>query len=75
MAKRPRRPRRPRKDNVGCVWGLISLLDFRRGHPIQKLLSDTNHENTKHTGKNFSFMCTIAIDFWVTKNSLSYILH
>ncbi|XP_074569069.1 uncharacterized protein LOC141825587 [Curcuma longa] len=52
MAKRPHR--RPRKDNVGCVWGLISLLDFRRGHPIQKLLSDTKHESTKHTGSGYS---------------------
>ncbi|XP_042431924.1 uncharacterized protein LOC122018622 isoform X1 [Zingiber officinale] len=52
MGKRPHT--RQLKGNVGCVSGLISLLDFRRGHPIQKLLSDTKHESTSHIGSGYS---------------------
>ncbi|CAL9208043.1 unnamed protein product [Musa hybrid cultivar] len=53
MAKRSNRRSRPRND-AGCMWGLISLFDFRRGHPTQKLLSDKRHESNRHTGTGYS---------------------
>ncbi|URD81873.1 hypothetical protein MUK42_10873 [Musa troglodytarum] len=53
MAKRSYRRSRPRND-AGCMWGLISLFDFRRGHPTQKLLSDKRHESNRHTGTGYS---------------------
>ncbi|KZV37821.1 hypothetical protein F511_31474 [Dorcoceras hygrometricum] len=42
MAKRSKkRPTRHKKDaQTGCMWGLISLLDFRQGRSTRRLLSD-----------------------------------
>ncbi|XP_074581290.1 uncharacterized protein LOC141837807 isoform X2 [Curcuma longa] len=55
MAKRSkRRPAQPQRNNVGCMWGLISLFDFRRGHPTQKLLSDKRHGSSRQTGTGYS---------------------
>lgn len=44
---------RSEKDNTGCMWGLISMFDFRRGHSNQKLLSDKKHRCGRHVGKMF----------------------
>ncbi|XP_042419474.1 uncharacterized protein LOC122007991 isoform X1 [Zingiber officinale] len=55
MAKRSkRRPTQPHRNNVGCMWGLINLFDFRRGHPTQKLLSDKKHGSNRHIGTGYS---------------------
>ncbi|KAK8599689.1 hypothetical protein V6N13_060488 [Hibiscus sabdariffa] len=41
MAKRSnRRPARNEKEQLGCMWGLISMFDFRLGRSTQRLLSD-----------------------------------
>lgn len=41
MAKKSqRRPVRHERDQSGCMWGLISMFDFRQGRSTQKLLSD-----------------------------------
>ncbi|XP_009799667.1 uncharacterized protein [Nicotiana sylvestris] len=41
MAKRSQRPAlRYEKDRAGCIWGLISIFDFRHGRTTRKLLSD-----------------------------------
>ncbi|XP_038708067.1 uncharacterized protein LOC120003245 isoform X2 [Tripterygium wilfordii] len=41
MGKRShKRPVRYEKDPSGCMWGLISIFDFRHGRTTQKLLSD-----------------------------------
>nr|CAD1844816.1 unnamed protein product [Ananas comosus var. bracteatus] len=46
MGKRARR-RSPRSEryNLGCVWSLIRIFDFRRG---RKLISDRKHGSSKH---------------------------
>lgn len=44
---------RSQKDSAGCMWGLISMFDFRRGHSSQKLLSDRKHGSGRHVGKMF----------------------
>ncbi|KAJ0717502.1 hypothetical protein HanPI659440_Chr13g0524121 [Helianthus annuus] len=41
MAKRSkRRQRQQNKDHAGCMWGLISMFDFRHGQTTRRLLSD-----------------------------------
>ncbi|TYJ45024.1 hypothetical protein E1A91_A02G027000v1 [Gossypium mustelinum] len=41
MAKRSnRRPVRYERDQMGCMWGLITMFDFRHGRSTQRLLSD-----------------------------------
>ncbi|TMW98053.1 hypothetical protein EJD97_004556 [Solanum chilense] len=41
MAKRSHRHAlRYEKDRAGCIWGLISIFDFRHGRATRKLLSD-----------------------------------
>ncbi|CAN4125661.1 unnamed protein product [Withania somnifera] len=41
MAKRSQRHAlRYEKDRAGCIWGLISIFDFRHGRATRKLLSD-----------------------------------
>ncbi|CAN4111590.1 unnamed protein product [Withania somnifera] len=41
MAKRSQRHAlRHEKDPAGCIWGLISIFDFRHGRATRKLLSD-----------------------------------
>ncbi|KAF7826057.1 uncharacterized protein G2W53_017221 [Senna tora] len=48
MAKRsPRRAQRYEKDHSGCMWGFISMFDFRHGRPTQKLITDKRH-SSKH---------------------------
>ncbi|TYI11864.1 hypothetical protein ES332_A09G236000v1 [Gossypium tomentosum] len=46
MAKRSnRRPVRNEKGQLGCMWGLISMFDFRNGRSTQRLLSDRRRGN------------------------------
>nr|XP_043627784.1 uncharacterized protein LOC122599346 isoform X2 [Erigeron canadensis] len=41
MAKRSkRRQAQENKDRAGCMWGLISIFDFRHGRTTRRLLSD-----------------------------------
>ncbi|KAI3444536.1 hypothetical protein Pfo_001201 [Paulownia fortunei] len=41
MAKRSqRRPSRQERDQAGCIWGLISIFDFRHGRSTRRLLAD-----------------------------------
>ncbi|KAL4562696.1 hypothetical protein LXL04_026726 [Taraxacum kok-saghyz] len=41
MAKKSKqRPVRQKKDQSGCMWGLISMFDFRHGRTTKRLLSD-----------------------------------
>ncbi|GAB2217350.1 hypothetical protein Droror1_Dr00000525 [Drosera rotundifolia] len=44
MAKKSRRRvSRFERDEYGCIWGLISMLDFRHGRVSQKMLPDRKH--------------------------------
>ncbi|PON43027.1 hypothetical protein PanWU01x14_276830 [Parasponia andersonii] len=44
MAKRSqRRTVRYEKDQSGCMWGLISIFDFRHGRSTRKLIADRSH--------------------------------
>ncbi|XP_054783226.1 uncharacterized protein LOC129290475 [Prosopis cineraria] len=46
MGKRSqKRPKGNEKDRSGCMWGLISIFDFRHGHPTHKLITDFRHSN------------------------------
>ncbi|XP_015584436.1 uncharacterized protein LOC107262686 isoform X2 [Ricinus communis] len=48
MAKKSqKRPVRHERDQSGCMWGLISMFDFRHGRSTQKLLSD-RRRGTRH---------------------------
>ncbi|XP_039007385.1 uncharacterized protein LOC120135103 isoform X1 [Hibiscus syriacus] len=50
MAKRSnRRAVRNEKEQLGCMWGLISMFDFRLGRSTQRLLSDIRRGN-KYAG-------------------------
>ncbi|XP_010241886.1 PREDICTED: uncharacterized protein LOC104586374 isoform X2 [Nelumbo nucifera] len=55
MAKRSqkRRPRRE-KDQLGCIWGLISIFDFRQGHFTLKLLSDRRRGSRNASDAGYS---------------------
>ncbi|XP_022722626.1 uncharacterized protein LOC111279836 isoform X2 [Durio zibethinus] len=51
MAKRSnKRPVRHEKDQLGCMWGLISMFDFRHGRSTQRLLSDRRRGNRNAVG-------------------------
>lgn len=53
MAKRSqRRIVRYEKDQAGCMWGLISIFDFRYGQSSRKLLSDRRRGNRHAVGKD-----------------------
>ncbi|OMO88595.1 hypothetical protein COLO4_20185 [Corchorus olitorius] len=55
MAKRSnRRPVRYEKDQLGCMWGLISMFDFRHGRTTQRLLSDRRRGNRNAVGVGIS---------------------
>ncbi|RAL54154.1 hypothetical protein DM860_004625 [Cuscuta australis] len=40
MAKKSQRRLRYEKGHIGCMWGFISIFDFRRGVSTKKLLAD-----------------------------------
>ncbi|KEH18853.1 phosphatidylinositol N-acetyglucosaminlytransferase subunit P-like protein [Medicago truncatula] len=49
MAKKSqRRAVRYEKDKAGCMWGFISMLDFRHGHSTRKLIAD-KRRSSKHS--------------------------
>ncbi|KAA3485517.1 Formate--tetrahydrofolate ligase [Gossypium australe] len=51
MAKRSnRRPVRYERDQMGCMWGLITMFDFRHGRSTQRLLSDRRRGNRNVVG-------------------------
>lgn len=56
MAKRSKqRGGRQKKEQSGCMWGLISMFDFRHGRATKRLLSDRKRytpTNATH-GKTF----------------------
>ncbi|KAL2335975.1 hypothetical protein Fmac_010421 [Flemingia macrophylla] len=48
MAKKSqRRPVRYEKDKSGCMWGFISMFDFRQGHSTRKMIAD-KRRSSKH---------------------------
>ncbi|KAJ1403531.1 hypothetical protein SESBI_27239 [Sesbania bispinosa] len=48
MAKKSqRRPVRYERDKSGCMWGFISMFDFRHGHSTRKLIAD-KRRSSKH---------------------------
>ncbi|KAK7295088.1 hypothetical protein RJT34_17991 [Clitoria ternatea] len=51
MAKRSQRfPLQYEKDQSGCMWGFISLFDFRHGRFTRKLIADKRHGNKHAVG-------------------------
>ncbi|KAJ0779374.1 hypothetical protein HanPI659440_Chr06g0225761 [Helianthus annuus] len=50
MAKRShQRPSRQKKDTSGCMWGIISMFDFRHGRTPRRLLSDRRRYTDNNT--------------------------
>lgn len=50
MAKRSKqRPVRQKKDQSGCMWGLLSMFDFRHGRATKRLLSDRRRYSATNT--------------------------
>ena len=47
------------KDQRGCMWGLISLFDFRHGRASRKLLADKKRPGRQTVGKNTTFLLQI----------------
>ncbi|KAG5021884.1 hypothetical protein JHK85_018226 [Glycine max] len=45
--KSQRRPVRYEKDKSGCIWGFISMFDFRHGHSTRKMIAD-KRRSSKH---------------------------
>ncbi|XP_020589323.1 uncharacterized protein LOC110030760 [Phalaenopsis equestris] len=43
-----------RKENIGCMWGLISIFDFRRGRSTQRLLSDKKCGSSRNLGIRYT---------------------
>ncbi|KAJ9171385.1 hypothetical protein P3X46_014764 [Hevea brasiliensis] len=63
MAKKSqRRPIRHERDQSGCMWGLISMFDFRHGRSTKRLLSDRKrgprHIVAAGNAKNKPFLLT-----------------
>ncbi|KHG28999.1 Formate--tetrahydrofolate ligase [Gossypium arboreum] len=55
MAKRSnRRPVRYERDQMGCMWGLITMFDFRHGRSTQRLLSDRRRGKRNVVGMGYS---------------------
>ncbi|KAE8714542.1 putative Polyamine-modulated factor 1-binding protein 1 [Hibiscus syriacus] len=48
--KSNRRPVRYEKGQLGCMWGLITMFDFRHGRTTQRLLSDRRRGNSDAIG-------------------------
>ncbi|KAF5801272.1 hypothetical protein HanXRQr2_Chr06g0246221 [Helianthus annuus] len=57
MAKRShQRPSRQKKDTSGCMWGIISMFDFRHGRTPRRLLSDRRRYTDNNSyGKTFFY--------------------
>lgn len=56
MAKRSKqRVARQKKDHSGCMWGLMSMFDFRHGRTTRRMLSDRRRYTTDNThGSSYS---------------------
>ncbi|KAK4578242.1 hypothetical protein RGQ29_028395 [Quercus rubra] len=55
MGKRSqRRLVRYEKDQSGCMWGLISIFDFRQGRTTRRLLSDRKRGSKQAVGAGYS---------------------
>lgn len=53
MAKKSqKRPLRHERGQAGCMWGLISIFDFRHGRTTKRLLSDRSRVNKQVVGKS-----------------------
>ncbi|KAJ6872835.1 hypothetical protein NC651_031841 [Populus alba x Populus x berolinensis] len=81
MAKKSqRRPVRYERDQSGCMWGLMSMFDFRHGRSTQKLISDrrrgTRHAVVTGTPKkkldNLSENCRGIIDAEESRKATSH---
>lgn len=57
MAKKSKqRSARQKKDQLGCMWGIINMFDFRQGRPTRRLLSDRRRNTYNDTlGKTFVY--------------------
>ncbi|CAI8613162.1 unnamed protein product [Vicia faba] len=65
MAKRSQRfPVQYEKDQSGCMWGFISMFDFRHARFTRKLIADKRHNN-KHA---LDFHFSVSIEAVPTKN-------
>ncbi|XP_071696888.1 uncharacterized protein [Rutidosis leptorrhynchoides] len=49
-----RRPARQKKDQLGCMWGILSMFDFRHGGTTRRLLSDRRRYPTNKTHGSLS---------------------
>lgn len=47
--KRPKR--NEKKDHSGCMWGIISIFDFRHGRPTHRLITDAPHSSKRVVGE------------------------
>lgn len=55
MAKKShRRPLRYEKDQIGCMWGFISIFDFRHGGLTRKMISDRRRGSLQAIGAGYS---------------------
>lgn len=78
MGKRSKRSQRQRnKDHAGCMWGLISMFDFRHGQTTRRLLSDKRIVTKDIEGKHLVwFRNKDTIAFCKVLNSfMCYDLH
>lgn len=65
MAKRSqKRAVRYEKDQSGCMWGLISIFDFRHGRTTRKLIADRRHGGKHAIGKN-SVLLLVNMFIWI----------
>ncbi|KAK4418623.1 hypothetical protein Salat_2275100 [Sesamum alatum] len=61
MAKRKqRRPSRHERDQAGCIWGLISIFDFRHGRSTRRLLADRKRVGKQTVGAGHPSTQTIV---------------
>lgn len=62
MAKKSqKRPLRHERGQAGCMWGLISIFDFRHGRTTKRLLSDRSRVNKQVVGDGYSSNQTILL--------------
>ncbi|XP_057497289.1 uncharacterized protein LOC130782011 [Actinidia eriantha] len=55
MAKRSQRhPAQFEKYHSGCIWGFISIFDFRHGRSARRLLADSRHTSRQVVGAGYS---------------------
>lgn len=63
MAKKSqKRLLRHERGQAGCIWGLISIFDFRHGRSTKRLLSDRSRANKQVVGGGYSSNQTVILD-------------